>query len=350
MDASRTWRRSPTPEGRTVPRVWKPQPKARLWAPTIVPGRVTSYPIEGSEGEASVAEVPGPVHVRTKDVKFPTGQAKDQKSTPDEFQHGPSELKAGNSVLRQTDRKKKLKKPDARSGRLGPTPAAGTETALEQSEGASRPAPRPLDDEAAADVDLSHRDFASPCAASEAFLTPQSTNGAEMQWELLEAVQPFAESIQASRRLKHLMGTASSLSLDVFGDDALATVTRKGKWQLNMIACLDDDWPTLLGFVVYRVRPELQSLSIAKMVVAPEHRRKGHGSRLIESCVGRAQQRADVCFLALSSLPEAVAFYQRLGFRRREVQSPLMQEDFVEGQVYMEKPVKGRAGRRKTGR
>lgn len=379
MEPSRTWRRSPTPEKDTSARVWKPQPKARLWAPSAVPGREATDRSEGSKGGKTNAvrpqkgplELPDtiedlrayPVPIRTDQetnayglgrnmpeprepgVSSPARLLGPKKNTAVGFDADSLKVKAGNSRPQQAALRRQ-------------NPEAGMETPVRSSQqsrsrGGARPAPRPLDDEAEADISACYPDFASPCAVSEPFFTPQSTHGAEgdgLQWELLEAVQPFSESIQASRRLKHLMGTASRLSLDVFGDDALATVTRKAKWQLNIIACLDDDWPTLLGFIVYRLRPELQCLSIAKMAVVPEHRRKGYGARLIESCVNLSQRRPEICFLALSSLPEAVTFYQRLGFRRREVQGPLMREDVVEGQVYMEKSVKGRAGRRKAGR
>merc|ERR1712176_40513 len=159
------------------------------------------------------------------------------------------------------------------------------------------------------------------------------------------------------------MKAVSELSRDAFEEDALEMVTRRARWKLTLLACpegashgcfrLDEEEPrdALIGFIVYRLRPELQSLSIAKLAIVPEHRRQGHGCRLIDWCVRLARRQPNVAFISLSSLPEAVRFYQRLGFRKFEVkhldQNCGPDEDLVEGQVYMEKNIKGRAGRRK---
>jgi len=153
------------------------------------------------------------------------------------------------------------------------------------------------------------------------------------------------------------MRAVSELSMDAFEEDALEMVTRKGRWKLTLLACPDGgqsrgfclDGPPvpLIGFVVYRLRVELQSLSIAKIAIVPEHRRQGHGCRLIDWCVRVAKKQSNIAFISLSSLPEAVKFYQRLGFRKYDVKIGQPDEDLVEGQVYMEKPIKGR--RKKPG-
>merc|ERR1719272_193859 len=116
----------------------------------------------------------------------------------------------------------------------------------------------------------------------------------------------------------------------------------------------DGPRPSLIGFLIYRIRPELESFSIAKLATVPEHRRQGHGRRFIEWCIKSAKKQSTISFISLSSLPEAVKFYQRLGFRAVNVDLEKAAcsecepgEDLVEGQVYMEYRLKGRGGRKK---
>mmetsp|Transcript_33869 Transcript_33869/g.89760 ORF Transcript_33869/g.89760 Transcript_33869/m.89760 type:complete len:401 (+) Transcript_33869:105-1307(+) len=178
--------------------------------------------------------------------------------------------------------------------------------------------------------------------------------------EFVEAVQPFSPAARADERLQMLLRQVSELSMDAFEEDACLMVSRKGKWKLTLLACpagsdpdefsLEPMAPSLIGFLVYRLRPELQSLSIAKLAIVPEHRRRGHGCRIIDWCVKAAKTNREIAYIALSSLPEAVRFYQRLGFRQFDLTLKngdlAPDEDFVEGQVYMEKAIKG-GGRRK---
>jgi len=183
-------------------------------------------------------------------------------------------------------------------------------------------------------------------------------------FEFIEGVQPFSQAVRASERLSRLVQEVSELSQDAFEEDALEMVTRKAKWRLTLLArpegadeeaalepfSLDGPAPLLIGFVVYRLRPELQSLSVAKIAIVPEHRKMGHGCRLIDWCVRLAKKQSNISHISLSSLPEAVRFYQRLGFKQFSVnmsQACRDDEDLVEGQVYMEKTIKGRGGKRR---
>merc|ERR1719401_1994766 len=145
-------------------------------------------------------------------------------------------------------------------------------------------------------------------------------------------------------------------------------VTRKNNWKMTVLArpeglrdcsglplegfSLDGPAPSLIGFIVFRLRPELESLSIAKLAIVPEHRQMGHGRRLIEWCIKSAKKSPSIAFISLSSLPEAVKFYHRMGFKPVEVNLAASSqcapdEDFVEGQVYMEYRVKGRSRKKK---
>jgi len=196
-----------------------------------------------------------------------------------------------------------------------------------------------------------------PVSVEDVFPMPKPSKEPEV--EFIEGVQPFGAAVQSSERMRALVQAVSSLSRDAFEEDALEMVTRKSRWKLTLLACPPDDCLSLdgaehplIGFIVYRLRPELQCLSIAKLAIVPEHRRKGHGCRLIEWCIRLARKQSNVSFISLSSLPEAVRFYQRLGFRKFDValdQRCGPDEDLVEGQVYMEKPIKGRGGRGKAG-
>lgn len=185
---------------------------------------------------------------------------------------------------------------------------------------------------------------------------------AKHEWEFIEALQPFTPATRANERLKALCKLVTELSRDAFEEDALEMVTKKGKWKLTLMArpdssarspnpkpCPEEDFP-LIGFVVYRLRQELQALSIAKLAIVPEHRMKGHGHRIIDWCVRLARKQPAIGYVALSSLPDAVRFYERLGFRKHDVniaQKLAPDEDYVEGQVYMEKIIKGKGRRKK---
>jgi GNAT superfamily N-acetyltransferase len=191
-------------------------------------------------------------------------------------------------------------------------------------------------------------------------------------YEFIENIQPFGVSTQASERLKAIMKEVSLLSNDAFEEDALGLVTRKGGWRMTLLArpegspdliCIPLDGfsldaevaPSLIGFVVYRLRPELESFSIAKIAIVPEHRQQGHGRRLIEWCIKNAKKQSTIAYISLSSLPEAIPFYVRMGFKAIDVKAIDVtlapDEDLVEGQVYMEYRLKGRSkARRKTGR
>lgn len=187
-------------------------------------------------------------------------------------------------------------------------------------------------------------------------------------FEIIESVQPFGTTTQASERMRQLMKDVTTLSFDAFEEDCLAMVTRKSRWKMTLIArpegcgnfslddfSLDGCPGPLIGFIVYRLRPELEAFSIAKLAIVPEHRRQGHGGRLIEWCIKAAKKAPNIAYISLSSLPEAVKFYQRIGFRAVDVNISASSqcgpdEDLVEGQVYMEYRLKGRSGGKKKKR
>mmetsp|Transcript_83370 Transcript_83370/g.144892 ORF Transcript_83370/g.144892 Transcript_83370/m.144892 type:complete len:513 (+) Transcript_83370:69-1607(+) len=204
-----------------------------------------------------------------------------------------------------------------------------------------------------------------PVSVEDIIPTPKAEKAPQV--EIIEGVQPFGSATQASQRMKDLVKEVSALSMDAFEEDCLEMVTRKSRWKMTLIArpegspleldnfMLDDYGGYLIGFIVYRLRPELESFSIAKLAIVPEYRRQGHGCRLIEWCIKTAKKQPNIAFISLSSLPEAVKFYQRIGFRAVDVKLDGSSqcgpdEDLVEGQVYMEYRLKGRSGGRKKKR
>jgi len=227
-----------------------------------------------------------------------------------------------------------------------------------------RPSPEPLDSQALSDANIaaaarprlgtgspSMRWRDDPVSVEDVFPTPKASR--QPAFEILEGLQPFSAAVQGSERLRSIMRAVSDLSHDAFEEDAQDMVTRKARWKMTLLVCpegseelsgfsLDGPPMPLIGFLVYRLRPELQCLSIAKLAITPEHRRQGHGCRLIEWCVRLAKKQPNVAYIALSSLPEAVRFYQRMGFRKFDIRIAQDQDDLVEGQVYMEKQIKGR--------
>jgi len=179
--------------------------------------------------------------------------------------------------------------------------------------------------------------------------------------EILADVQPFTPASRASPRLRKLVRATSELSMEAFKTDVLEGVSRRGKWKLTLLVRPEnaatedaghDPWEGLLGFIAYKLKPQVQSISIAKLAVVPERRGRGHGHRLVQWCISLAKKSRDLVYLSLTSLPQAVRFYTRAGFRHIDVDlskvDPITEDDmeYVEGQVYMEYRCK-RCGTRK---
>merc|ERR1711924_411109 len=91
----------------------------------------------------------------------------------------------------------------------------------------------------------------------------------------------------------------------------------------------------LAGFILYRFEPALGRLTIDRLAVPQEFRRRGYGERLVQWC---AQQKG-VSFLALASYASALRFYRALGFRQVKTWSEGGKARpatvLAEGQVYM---------------
>jgi len=191
--------------------------------------------------------------------------------------------------------------------------------------------------------------------AVEDIAPPHSPHHAPLaEAEILQELQPFAAATRASARMQRLVRATSELSREAFSSDVLEGVSRKGKWKLTLLALPDtaeaeaDPWGGLLGFIAYKVKTQVHCISIAKLAVVPEQRGRGHGHKLVHWLIDMAKHRRDIMFVSLSSLPAAVRFYKHIGFRQIDVDLSKLDtsadddEEFIEGQVYMEYRCRGR--------
>lgn len=177
--------------------------------------------------------------------------------------------------------------------------------------------------------------------------------------EVLANISPNGKEAQGNARLQELLKQVAGLSQDIFHENCVGGeggVSKKSGWKLTLLArpvpedplnAPPEDPTKLLGFIVYRLRPDYQCLSVAKIAVPEEHRSCGFGRYLMDWIVKYAQKQGNLMYLSLSSLPDAVKFYQRFGFKSVNVTA--IQEDdseLIEGQVYMEYQLKG--GKRRS--
>jgi ribosomal protein S18 acetylase RimI-like enzyme len=135
---------------------------------------------------------------------------------------------------------------------------------------------------------------------------------------------------------RELLGQAAGLSKEHFHEDALANVNNKSG-QRFLLYC-SGDLQELWGFAVYKFKMQSGILALGKLAVPEYLRGLGFGSAMVKELlrVGRAVPALDT--MALSSLPGAIAFYKRLGFKKHE--GALRMDDdtigYIEGQVYMD--------------
>jgi ribosomal protein S18 acetylase RimI-like enzyme len=134
---------------------------------------------------------------------------------------------------------------------------------------------------------------------------------------------------------KSLLSQAAELSQIHFHEDAVANVNKKTGYRF-LLYC-SEDYEDLWGFAVYKLKPTTGTLSVCKLAVPSCYRGLGFGTAMVKELtrLGRANQCESI---ALSSLPEAIAFYTRIGFKKFDgVVLPTEEgQTYVEGQVFME--------------
>jgi predicted N-acetyltransferase YhbS len=143
---------------------------------------------------------------------------------------------------------------------------------------------------------------------------------------------------QSDAKMAELLAQTRKLSRVAFDEDCLQDITKKSHWKLTLLA--SDDHSVLCGFVVWKIISG--ALSIAKLAVPEEMRGGGFGKFIMEDAMKNAKKQMDVYEVCLSSLPAAVTFYQRLGFKAFTALKIDTDKDVVEGQVYMVKKLRPR--------
>jgi ribosomal protein S18 acetylase RimI-like enzyme len=204
-----------------------------------------------------------------------------------------------------------------------------------------------LDAKAAAEKVKAAKMEAARVAAEKAKAAAALAQARREALEVLANISPSSEAARNDPRLKSLLDQVAELSSQEFSENCLEHgVSKKKGWRLTLLARPVPEDPenqppeapdVLLGFVVFRFRPDMQCLSIAKIAVPEAHRGRGFGKHLMEWCTKYAQQQGNLQMLSLSSLPDAIKFYQKYGFRQVKIDKvPDDEHDYVEGQVYME--------------
>lgn len=175
----------------------------------------------------------------------------------------------------------------------------------------------------------------------------QSQIGVENDSVILTDVKPHAEENQSDPAMFALLAQARQLGQECFKDkDCLACCSKRGGWRINLLAeGLDRGAAaSLLGFVIYRLKPDVRALSVYKLAVPEQYRRHGCGKLLMLGLVQQAKQLPEIDRLSLASLAGAISFYQRLGFKKLHT---ITEKDATDtafpGQVYMELRTKGGA-------
>eukprot|EP00746_Dinoflagellata_sp_MGD_P002071 gnl/MRDRNA2_/MRDRNA2_103987_c0_seq1.p1 gnl/MRDRNA2_/MRDRNA2_103987_c0~~gnl/MRDRNA2_/MRDRNA2_103987_c0_seq1.p1 ORF type:complete len:484 (+),score=124.88 gnl/MRDRNA2_/MRDRNA2_103987_c0_seq1:209-1660(+) len=151
------------------------------------------------------------------------------------------------------------------------------------------------------------------------------TKEATTQNVVLEHLDVHSEDAKSGTCLGNLLDDVRDLSWDCFSHDVVEKLqSNKDKNQPLLLVLIDrkelkdgEVEDELLGFVVYHLQgPPMRWLSIDLLAVAPHLRGLGHGKRLAKWVMNHAKQmpRSQCASVSCTSPPEAVAFYQKLGF------------------------------------
>lgn len=187
----------------------------------------------------------------------------------------------------------------------------------------------------------------SPC---EKQVTQKKKERPKIARELLVDLKPHAKEVRQDPRLAALLVQAKTLSEDCFDEDCSEGCSARGKWRLTILAGLECDEPALLGFIVWKMMPQRGCMSIAKVAVPEAYRGWGFGRELMSWATQYAKTNKEVEMLSLSSLPKAISFYQRIGFKKlHEIKEKSEDENLVPGQFYMEFRVRKGAARASNG-
>jgi len=169
---------------------------------------------------------------------------------------------------------------------------------------------------------------------------------------ILPDIKPHTNEVLSDPAMVALLEQVCDLSHDCFHDNCLSSCSKRGGWRITLLASRLEEGPgaVLLAFIVFKLRVDHQVLSISKLAVPEDHRRRGYGRDMImwAAQFAKSRKEKDISCISLSSLPTSVKFYQRLNFKYIfEITAKHQQDDdeLVEGQVYMELAVRKHGGR-----
>lgn len=191
-------------------------------------------------------------------------------------------------------------------------------------------------------VRTSSADRSTCCSdAPEASCMPEAQTGPAEVAKAKVWPDLFADASRlASAEFKPLLAAATVLSRQHFNEDALENCSRKKGYRFLLVS--SEDMQELYGFAVYKIKPALGTVAIQKLVVPGHLRNLGLGRALVAEVIA-AGKALKLESIVLSSLPCAVPFYKRLGFKEMPDMPDALQGDdgglpcnYIEGQIYME--------------
>lgn len=171
------------------------------------------------------------------------------------------------------------------------------------------------------------------------------------QTVLLEHVNVCSEEAQPGTRLGQLLDQVTELSWECFKSNVVQKLQAKSEQNAPAVLVLlgqkdpqdvEEELPEeLLGFLVYECSgPPVRRLTIHNVAVPERLRGFGYGKRLTEWAMEHAQHLplSQCGWLHCSALPEAVPFYERLGWEvdKKAQDERVHLENELPGQVYMQ--------------
>jgi ribosomal protein S18 acetylase RimI-like enzyme len=112
---------------------------------------------------------------------------------------------------------------------------------------------------------------------------------------------------------EQFVGAISDSKADKFAKTFVAKATMQGHWDWCK-GCFDDDGNLMGAIIVTKSKrlPHVYNLQLLHTFC--RHRKLGVGRFLVEAVLGAIANETD-CYFRVSSEPDAVGFYKRLGFK-----------------------------------
>lgn len=173
---------------------------------------------------------------------------------------------------------------------------------------------------------------------------------------LLQHVDICSQDAKPGTCLGKLLNDVSELSWECFQENVVEKVRAECKDDPPLVLVLLQHTHTdggelndeLLGFLVYKFcGPPVRRLSIRNVAIPKHFRGLGYGKKLTEWAMDYAKEmpRSQCGTVTCSALPEAIPFYQRLGweFDTQAQDQKVEVENAIPGQVFMQYKCKRRA-------